>query len=52
MSYYVKKLFKKNELLKAKSNADIPNYLQSMYDSMNIFFHQTINYFPENDSYK
>jgi len=38
------------ELLEAK--ADIPNYLQSMYDSMNIFHHQTINYFPESDSYK
>ncbi|KAG4097270.1 hypothetical protein H8356DRAFT_1677388, partial [Neocallimastix lanati (nom. inval.)] len=59
-SYKIKKdkyellceVIKNIELLEAKGKADIPNYLQSMYDSMNIFYHQTINYFPENDSYK
>ncbi|KAL6632503.1 hypothetical protein U3516DRAFT_735919 [Neocallimastix sp. 'constans'] len=50
--YKIKK--DKYELLceEKKGKADIPNYLQSMYDSMNIFYHQTINYFPESDSYK
>jgi len=50
MSYYVKKLFKKNELLKAKSNADIPNYLQLVYNSIHIYYHQSVKYFPESDS--
>ncbi|KAG4102884.1 hypothetical protein H8356DRAFT_1288652 [Neocallimastix lanati (nom. inval.)] len=45
-------VIKNIELLEAKGKADIPNYLQFMYDSMNIFYHQTINYFPESDSYK
>ncbi|KAG4095498.1 hypothetical protein H8356DRAFT_1427102 [Neocallimastix lanati (nom. inval.)] len=45
-------VIKNIELLEAKGKADIPIYLQSMYDSMNIFYHQTINYFPESDSYK
>ncbi|KAL6631405.1 hypothetical protein U3516DRAFT_737462 [Neocallimastix sp. 'constans'] len=45
-------VIKNIELLEAKGKADIPNYLQSMYGSMNIFYHQTINYFPESDSYK
>ncbi|KAG4083992.1 hypothetical protein H8356DRAFT_1299095 [Neocallimastix lanati (nom. inval.)] len=45
-------VIKNIELLEAKGKADIPNYLQSMYDSMNILYHQTINYFPESDSYK
>ncbi|KAG4084004.1 hypothetical protein H8356DRAFT_1362435 [Neocallimastix lanati (nom. inval.)] len=45
-------VIKNIELLEAKGKADIPNYLQSMYDSMNIFYHQAINYFPESDSYK
>jgi len=45
-------VIKNIELLEAKGKADIPNYLQFMYDSMNIFNHQTINYFPESDSYK
>ncbi|KAG4082931.1 hypothetical protein H8356DRAFT_1436760 [Neocallimastix lanati (nom. inval.)] len=48
-SYKIKK--DKYELL-SKGKADILNYLQSMYDSMNIFYHQTINFFPESDSYK
>ncbi|KAG4102887.1 hypothetical protein H8356DRAFT_1359073 [Neocallimastix lanati (nom. inval.)] len=43
-------VIKNIELLEAKGKADIPNYPQSMYDSMNIFYHQTINYFPESDS--
>ncbi|KAG4095500.1 hypothetical protein H8356DRAFT_1427104 [Neocallimastix lanati (nom. inval.)] len=43
-SYKIKK--DKYELL-SKGKADILNYLQSMYDSMNIFYHQTINFFPE-----
>ncbi|ORY23105.1 hypothetical protein LY90DRAFT_515192 [Neocallimastix californiae] len=45
-------VIKNIELLEAKGKADIPNYLQFMYDSMNIFYHQSINYFPESDSYK
>ncbi|KAL6635591.1 hypothetical protein U3516DRAFT_734095 [Neocallimastix sp. 'constans'] len=45
-------IIKNIELLEAKGKADILNYLQSMYDSMNIFYHQTINFFPESDSYK
>ncbi|KAG4085000.1 hypothetical protein H8356DRAFT_1344951 [Neocallimastix lanati (nom. inval.)] len=40
LSYKIKK--DKYELL-----CDIPNYLQSVYDSMNIFYHQTVKYFPE-----
>ncbi|KAG4097285.1 hypothetical protein H8356DRAFT_941441 [Neocallimastix lanati (nom. inval.)] len=59
-SYKIKKVkyelfcevIKNIELLEDKGKADIPNYLQSMYDSMIIFYYQTINYFPESDSYK
>ena len=51
MNYYVKKLLKILNYQK-KGKADIPNYFQYIYDSMNIFYHQTINYFPESDSYK
>ncbi|KAL6632771.1 hypothetical protein U3516DRAFT_734701 [Neocallimastix sp. 'constans'] len=49
---FCEEIIKNIELLEAKGKADILNYLQSMYDSMNIFYHQSINYFPESDSYK
>ncbi|KAG4100393.1 hypothetical protein H8356DRAFT_1386807 [Neocallimastix lanati (nom. inval.)] len=47
-----KEVIQKIELLEVKRKADIPNYFQSVYDSINIFYHQTIKYFLENDSYK
>jgi len=42
--------YSKFELLETKSKDDISYYLQSVYDSMNIFYHQTVKYFPESDS--
>ncbi|KAG4084996.1 hypothetical protein H8356DRAFT_965309, partial [Neocallimastix lanati (nom. inval.)] len=47
-----KEVIQKFELLEAKRKDDISNYLQSVYDSMHIFYHQTVKYFPESDSYK
>ena len=45
-------VIQKIELLEAKCKTDILNYLQSVYDSMIIFYHQTVKYFTESDSYK
>ncbi|KAL6632351.1 hypothetical protein U3516DRAFT_886274, partial [Neocallimastix sp. 'constans'] len=45
-------VIQKFELLEIKCKDDISNYLQSINDSMNIFYHQAIKYFPESDSYK
>jgi molecular chaperone GrpE (heat shock protein) len=43
-------VIQKIELLEAKRKADMPNYLQSVYDSMHIFYNQTVKNFPESGS--
>ncbi|KAL6590230.1 hypothetical protein U3516DRAFT_886438, partial [Neocallimastix sp. 'constans'] len=48
--FYKIKSYSKFELLETKCKDDISYYLQSVYDSMNIFYHQTVKYFPESDS--
>ncbi|KAG4097199.1 hypothetical protein H8356DRAFT_1425565 [Neocallimastix lanati (nom. inval.)] len=45
--FYKIKSYSKFELLETKCKDDISYYLQSVYDSMNIFYHQTVKYFPE-----
>ncbi|KAG4082004.1 hypothetical protein H8356DRAFT_1324164 [Neocallimastix lanati (nom. inval.)] len=45
--FYKIKSYSKFELLETKCKDDISYYLQSVYDSMNIFYNQTVKYFPE-----
>ncbi|KAG4084547.1 hypothetical protein H8356DRAFT_966152 [Neocallimastix lanati (nom. inval.)] len=43
-------VIQKVELLETKRKADMPNYLQSMYDSMRIFHDQSLKHFSESTS--
>ncbi|ORX86821.1 hypothetical protein BCR32DRAFT_264712 [Anaeromyces robustus] len=43
-------VIQKVELLETKRKADMPNYLQSMYDSMRVFYSQSLNHFPESSA--
>jgi len=40
-------VIQKVELLETKRKADMPNYIQSMYDSMRVFFDQSLKHFSE-----
>jgi len=43
-------VIQKVELLETKRKADMPNYLQSMYDSMRVFYDQSLKHFSESTS--
>jgi len=40
-------VIQKVELLETKRKADMPNYIQSMYDSMRVFYDQSLKHFSE-----
>jgi len=43
-------VIQKVELLETKRKADMPNYIQSMYDSMRVFYDQSLKHFSESNS--
>jgi len=43
-------VIQKVELLETKRKADMPNYIQSMYDSMRVFYDQSLKHFSESTS--
>ena len=43
----VEQVIQKVELLETKRKADMPNYIQSMYDSMRVFYDQSLKHFSE-----
>ncbi|ORX51024.1 hypothetical protein BCR36DRAFT_326004 [Piromyces finnis] len=46
----VEQVIQKVELLETKRKADMPNYIQSMYDSMRVFYNQSLKHFSESSS--